>query len=83
MFGGLGCCYSRVRVYRCRGCCSLSVCVCVGPVDLLTSNEALVFCGCAVESRGVAAVAGDLRSKGGRVYVRNGRVYVIKVPCKY
>ena len=28
-FGGLGCCSCRVRVSRCRGCCSLSVCVCV------------------------------------------------------
>jgi len=24
---GLGCCFCRVRVCRCRGCCSLSVCV--------------------------------------------------------
>jgi len=28
-FGGLGCYSCRVRVCRCRGCCSLSVCVCV------------------------------------------------------
>jgi len=27
-FGGSGCCSCRVRVCRCRGCCSLSVCVC-------------------------------------------------------
>jgi len=28
-FGGLGCCPCRVRVCRCRGCGSLSVCVCM------------------------------------------------------
>ena len=28
-FGGVGCCSCRVRVCRCRGCCSLSMCVCV------------------------------------------------------
>ena len=27
-FGVVGCCSCRVRVCRCRGCCSLSVCVC-------------------------------------------------------
>jgi len=27
-FGGLRCCSCCVRVCRCRGCCSLSVCVC-------------------------------------------------------
>jgi len=38
-FEGLKCCSCRVRV--CRGCCSLSacVCVCVWPVDLVTTDN--------------------------------------------
>ena len=33
------CCSCRVRVCRCRGCCSLSVCMCVWPVDLFTPQQ--------------------------------------------
>jgi len=69
--GSLGCCSCRVRVFWCRGCCSLSVRVCVvWHVDLFTILRLTTLCPSFTER---ATQRRGLRHLGHRATLRQSR----------